>query len=100
MPPTLKVHSLYHRTTREVLHPGSIFMSQIYICLRYKWHHQLNRHEYEQTPGDSGGQRGLVCYSPRGCKESDMTQGLNNNKFYLQKGFFMSIRLEVLVSVP
>ena len=25
------------------------------------WHHQLNGHEVEQTPGDSGGQRSLVC---------------------------------------
>ena len=25
------------------------------------WHHQLNGHEFEQTPGDSGGQRTLVC---------------------------------------
>ena len=24
-------------------------------------HHQLNRHESEQTPGDSGGQRRLAC---------------------------------------
>ena len=24
------------------------------------WHHQLNRHEFEQTPEDSGGQRGLA----------------------------------------
>ena len=30
------------------------------------WHHQLNGHEFEQTPGDSGGQRGLMCYSPWG----------------------------------
>ena len=22
------------------------------------WHHQLNGHEFEQTPGDSGGQGG------------------------------------------
>ena len=36
-------------------------------------HHQLNGHELEQTPGDSGGQGSLMCYSPRGCKESDMT---------------------------
>ena len=28
------------------------------------WHHRLNRHEFEQTPGDSGGQGSLVCYSP------------------------------------
>ena len=27
------------------------------------WHHQLNGHEFEQTPGDSEGQRSLMCYS-------------------------------------
>ena len=43
-----------------------------------KQHHQLNRHEFEQTPGDGRGQRSLACYSPRGHKESDMTQRLNN----------------------
>ena len=32
------------------------------------WYHQLNGHEFEQTPGDSGGQRSLVCYSPLGHK--------------------------------
>ena len=26
-------------------------------------------HEHEQTPGDSGGQKGLVCCSPRGHRE-------------------------------
>ena len=26
-------------------------------------HHQLNEHELEQTPGDSGGQRRLTWYS-------------------------------------
>ena len=31
------------------------------------WHHKLNRHEFEQTPGDSGWQRSLTCCSPRGC---------------------------------
>ena len=30
------------------------------------WHHQLNRHEFEQALGDSKGQGGLVCCSPRG----------------------------------
>ena len=25
------------------------------------WHHQLNGHEFEQTRGDSDGQRSLVC---------------------------------------
>ena len=38
------------------------------------WHHQLNGHEFEQTPGDSEGQGSLVCYSPWGHKESDMTE--------------------------
>ena len=42
-------------------------------------HHQLNGDELEQTPGDSEGQGKLACYSPWGCKESDMTQQLNNN---------------------
>ena len=38
------------------------------------WNHQLNGHEFEQTPGDSEGQRSLVCCSPWGCKESDVTK--------------------------
>ena len=37
------------------------------------WHHRLNGHEFEQTPGDSEGQGNLVCCSPWGCKESDTT---------------------------
>ena len=28
------------------------------------WHHQLNGHEFEQTPGLSGGQKSLEGYSP------------------------------------
>ena len=37
------------------------------------WHHQLNGHEVEQTPGDSVGQGSLVCCSPWGCKELGTT---------------------------
>ena len=44
------------------------------------WHHQLNRHEFEESLGDSEGQGSLVCCSPWGHKESDMTLQLNNNK--------------------
>ena len=33
--------------------------------------HRLNGHEFEQTPGDSGGQGGLAWCSPWGCKELD-----------------------------
>ena len=29
-------------------------------------HHRLSGCEFEQTPGDSGGQRSLVCCSPWG----------------------------------
>ena len=29
------------------------------------YHHWLNRHEYEQSLGDSGGQGSLACWSPR-----------------------------------
>ena len=43
------------------------------------WHHQLNGHEFEQTPGDREGQASLACCSPWGCKELDMTEQLNNN---------------------
>ena len=38
------------------------------------WHHQLNGHESEQDPGAGDGQGSLVCRSPWGCKESDMTE--------------------------
>ena len=44
------------------------------------WHHWLNGHEFEQTLGDSEGQRSLMCYSPWDCKKSDTTEWLNNNK--------------------
>ena len=30
------------------------------------WHHRLNGHEFEQTPGDSEGQGSLACCSPWG----------------------------------
>ena len=45
------------------------------------WHHQLNGHESEQTPGDGEGQGSLACCSPWGHKESDMTDSLSNNLF-------------------
>ena len=37
------------------------------------WHHWLNGHEFEQALGDSEEQGSLVCCSPWGRKESDMT---------------------------
>ena len=44
-----------------------------------RWHHWLNGHEFEQTPGDGGGQRSLACCSPWGHKELDTTEQLNKN---------------------
>ena len=41
------------------------------------WHHWLNGHEFEWTPGISDTQGGLACCDSRGHKESDMTERLN-----------------------
>ena len=41
------------------------------------WHHQLNGHEFEQAPGVGDGQGSLMCYSPWGRTESEMTEQLN-----------------------
>ena len=42
-------------------------------------HHQLNGHGFGWTPGVCDGHGGLACCSPWGCKESDMTEPLNNS---------------------
>ena len=44
------------------------------------WHHQLNGHEFEQTPGDSEGQGSLACCSPWGHEELDTPEQLNGKK--------------------
>ena len=41
------------------------------------WHHWLNGHEFESTPGIGDGQGGLACCNSWGRKESDMTEWLN-----------------------
>ena len=41
------------------------------------WHHWLDGHEFEQALGVGNGQGSLVCCSPWGHKESDMTERLN-----------------------
>ena len=51
------------------------------------WHHWLNGHEFEQTPGDSDGQGSLVCCSPCSCKESDTTKQLDWTKLKRQAIF-------------
>ena len=46
------------------------------------WHHRLNAHEFEQALGDGEGQGSLVCCSPWGHKESDVTEWMNNGSFF------------------
>ena len=41
------------------------------------WHHWLSGQKFEWTLGVGDGQGGLVCCSPWGCKELDMTERLN-----------------------
>ena len=41
------------------------------------WHHWFDGHEFEQVPGVGDGQGSLVCCSPWGQKELDMTEWLN-----------------------
>ena len=48
------------------------------------WHHWLNGHEFEQAPGVGDGQGSLVCCSPWGHNESDMTEWLNRTDFVIQ----------------
>ena len=41
------------------------------------WHHRLDGHESEWTPGVGDGQRSLLCRDSWGLKESDTTERLN-----------------------
>ena len=41
------------------------------------WHHRLDGHEFEWTPGVGDGQGGLACCNSWGSRESDMTERLN-----------------------
>ena len=45
-------------------------------------HHRLSVHEFEPISGDGEGQGSQACCSPWGCKESDMTERLNNNSHF------------------
>ena len=49
----------------------------------FVWHHWLNGHEFEQTPGDSEGQGSLARCNSWGHKEWDMTGLLSNNLYSL-----------------
>ena len=51
------------------------------------WHHQLSKHEFEQTPGVSEGQGSLACCRPWGRQESEMAERLNNSEGHLGSWF-------------
>ena len=46
-----------------------------------RWRLWFNRHKFEQTPGDSEGQKSLACCSAWVFKASDMTWQLNKNNY-------------------
>ena len=59
------------------------------------WHHWLNGHESEQTPGDSEGQGSLVGCSPW-VAESDTTYRLNNNiRWVLSTLYLGSLEVDI-----
>ena len=49
------------------------------------WHHRLDGHEFEWTPGVGDGQGGLACCNSWGCKDSDTTKRLNWTDEYKYK---------------
>ena len=57
------------------------------------WHHQLDGHEFESAAGIGDGQGSLMCCSPWGRKELDMTEQLNWTDWrnYLLFCYFISI---------
>ena len=69
---------------RKDLNAGKVWRQEekrIIEDKRVGWHHQLNGHKFEQAPGDGEGQGSLAFCSPWDCKELDMTEWLNNNKY-------------------
>ena len=68
------------------------------------WHHWLNGHEFEWTPGVGDGQGGLVCCSPWGLKESDTIEQLNWTEqilYFLQmKVLWQSFTEQIFWHIP
>ena len=54
------------------------------------WHHWLNGHEFEWTPGVGDGQGGLVCCNSQGRKESDTTERL----------YWTELILDIFIKIP
>ena len=68
------------------------------------WHHWLNGHESEWTPGVGDGQGGLACCDSWGNKESDMSERLNWTELihihiYIYNGILLSHKKNKFESV-
>ena len=54
------------------------------------WHHRLDGHEFEWTPGVGDGQGGLACCDSWGHRESDTTERLNWTEEFINNGVLVS----------
>ena len=80
--------------------PEPLVRASYIIAYPYSLHHQLSGHELEQTPGDGDGQESPVCCSPWGCKESDVTEGLNSSLHIQGRDCKLAIQVLVVVHRP
>ena len=57
------------------------------------WHHQLNGHKFEQTPGEGEGQGSLVCCSPWGPKSRTQLSDSTTTTMCLYSNFFRTAEI-------
>ena len=65
-----------------------------------RWLDGFNGYEFEQALEDGEGQGSLGYYDPWGCKESDTTERLNNNKKEQRKGLRTYLKCKFLAPLP
>ena len=58
------------------------------------WHHRSDGPEFEQAPGVGDRQGSPVCYSPWGCRRSDMTERLNWTEVWRKTRAFCTPKLQ------
>ena len=61
------------------------------------WHHQLDGHEFEWTPGVGDGHGGLACCNSWGRKESDMTKPLNWTEMCIKFSHFVCCETKIVL---
>ena len=57
-------------------------------------------HEFEQAPGDGDGRGSLGCCNPRGCKELDIAEQVNNNNKHISTVQFDSFNISSVAESP